>query len=990
MGLIFANNSSASVTSGGTTTSDTSWTVGSVAGFPTTLAAGQYFHIADSALPSEKIKVTGITGGGPTYTWTVVRGDEGSTAASHSSPFNVQQVVSSGDFGTFTQTFNVKSYGAKGDDSTDDTTAIQNAINACITAGGGIVYFPAGTYKVTSTLTATSSGNLNVYLYGDGPLVTIIDCHNGSATDCVRYYSSATGGDDGGGIANLAIYGANAVAGCTGLHAGDVNDFHLDNVYVSNFSGTGGIGIHFDNQYAWMELLKGRVYVWSNTTGVVFDVSGSGTTSTGSYARLMLDIIFSDSYYNGDGVVLQNGATPYDGHLGIYGNFNKYTSALTNAVLRVTGTTPAGHAITGNSTYSQMLNMEIVVGVECNNGSGTNYPSTMLFGSTGNNVLTNCYGSLNYNGFTATPSGSYNSVWPFTGTVTGDSVLERCVGTPQNNTFNTAGGLAVGNWTSAATLSNGSTITTLNNSLARVTNSGAVTGIILQQGNEDGNVVTVVNQGTGAVTFAAVGTSHVVGGVSNVIAPGGSQQFAYDGLVNSEWYAVNLAVGPFNVMTYGATGNGSTDDTTAIQAAITACINAGGGTVYFPAGTYKISSTLNIHPTVITNNMCQSVVLRGDGAQSTVIMSYVTGAATSWYVANNGNPSYSSGTGLRDICIDGTNAGNSSYGIVVGDMEGLHFERFMVRYFTGTSSIGLWHYNQYSWTEEAHFQGWIEKCTTAVHFSSNATNGGTNSFGYCDFDYTLYQGYTGNYDGVSLDGTVGAQPYHGSMRLRGNFNSSSSALTSAVVRLSNGATIEGMRFEWMLECNTGSGTTSKPTTIIMDSTSVVQGCYGILDFSYGGSSSAFTPASIATAGSFQFSGPISADSNLAAAGGYDKWTNAFISNPFGYGNAGTGGTVTQSTSKSTSVTLSKACGQVTMNSAALASATIVSFTLTNTLIAATDVLILNHVSGGTPGSYTLNAQCGSGAATINVRNNTGGSLSEAIVISFVLIKASTS
>lgn len=101
---------------------------------------------------------------------------------------------------------------------------------------------------------------------------------------------------------------------------------------------------------------------------------------------------------------------------------------------------------------------------------------------------------------------------------------------------------------------------------------------------------------------------------------------------------------------------------------------------------------------------------------------------------------------------------------------------------------------------------------------------------------------------------------------------------------------------------------------------------------------------------------------------------------------GAGGTVTQATSKATGVTLSKFSGAITMNAAALAAATIVSFVLTNTNIAATDVLVLNHISGGTIGSYTLNAQAAAGTATINVRNNTAGSLSDAIVIQFVLIK----
>ena len=102
---------------------------------------------------------------------------------------------------------------------------------------------------------------------------------------------------------------------------------------------------------------------------------------------------------------------------------------------------------------------------------------------------------------------------------------------------------------------------------------------------------------------------------------------------------------------------------------------------------------------------------------------------------------------------------------------------------------------------------------------------------------------------------------------------------------------------------------------------------------------------------------------------------------------GDGDAITQSTSKSTGVTLSKKCGQITLNGAALAADTTVSFTLTNTTIAATDLLVLNHVSGGTAGAYLLNAQCAAGSASINVRNVTSGSLSEAIIIGFALVKA---
>jgi hypothetical protein len=102
---------------------------------------------------------------------------------------------------------------------------------------------------------------------------------------------------------------------------------------------------------------------------------------------------------------------------------------------------------------------------------------------------------------------------------------------------------------------------------------------------------------------------------------------------------------------------------------------------------------------------------------------------------------------------------------------------------------------------------------------------------------------------------------------------------------------------------------------------------------------------------------------------------------------GAGGVVTQGTNKATAVTLSKSTGQITLNAAALAASTTVSFTLTNTVIEAGDILVMNHISGGTAGSYLLNAQSAAGSASINVRNISLGSLSEAIVIAFAVIKA---
>ena len=116
-------------------------------------------------------------------------------------------------------------------------------------------------------------------------------------------------------------------------------------------------------------------------------------------------------------------------------------------------------------------------------------------------------------------------------------------------------------------------------------------------------------------------------------------------------------------------------------------------------------------------------------------------------------------------------------------------------------------------------------------------------------------------------------------------------------------------------------------------------------------------------------------------------TVSSASGGIGY-STGAGGTVTQATSKSTGVTLNAASGQITMNGAALAAGATVTFTLTNSSIAATDVVIPNIKSVATVGAYrhpSVDA-IAAGSCQISITNGSGGSLSEAIVLQFVVIK----
>lgn len=58
--------------------------------------------------------------------------------------------------------FDVTEYGAKGDGLTNDVTAIQSALDACHSAGGGTVFFPTGTYLIKNQLICYSNQNIDL------------------------------------------------------------------------------------------------------------------------------------------------------------------------------------------------------------------------------------------------------------------------------------------------------------------------------------------------------------------------------------------------------------------------------------------------------------------------------------------------------------------------------------------------------------------------------------------------------------------------------------------------------------------------------------------------------------------------------------------------------------------------------------------------------------------------------------------------------------
>jgi len=117
-------------------------------------------------------------------------------------------------------------------------------------------------------------------------------------------------------------------------------------------------------------------------------------------------------------------------------------------------------------------------------------------------------------------------------------------------------------------------------------------------------------------------------------------------------------------------------------------------------------------------------------------------------------------------------------------------------------------------------------------------------------------------------------------------------------------------------------------------------------------------------------------------------TGKFTSSGGGLGySTGAGGTVTQLTSKSTGVTLNKLSGQITMNNASLAANGEAVFTLTNSFIEATDVVVVSLANSVSAGRYMVGVATTSAGSCQIIITNLSSVASEAPVINFAVIKA---
>ncbi|MFF8980170.1 glycosyl hydrolase family 28-related protein [Streptomyces cellulosae] len=182
----------------------------------------------------------GVTGmwadaGGGTRAWMAARnaGDGGEAAA-----------------GSVRDWLNVKDYGAVGDNATDDTAAIQSALNAC--PMGGIVYLPAGAYRTSAPLTippavtlqGTHTNLMTVPNLTDPPCyIKPLAAFTGNAV--ISLVDAATGGystiSAEHRILNVMIDGSDLVdPGIDGIRAaGNIQNVGLRDVTVRRVTGAG-------------------------------------------------------------------------------------------------------------------------------------------------------------------------------------------------------------------------------------------------------------------------------------------------------------------------------------------------------------------------------------------------------------------------------------------------------------------------------------------------------------------------------------------------------------------------------------------------------------------------------------------------------------------------------------------------------------------------------------------------------------------------------
>jgi len=187
----------------------------------------------------------------------------------------------------------------------------------------------------------------------------------------------------------------------------------------------------------------------------------------------------------------------------------------------------------------------------------------------------------------------------------------------------------------------------------------------------------------------------------------------------------------FNITDFGATANDATDDTSAIEDALTACGKAGGGTVFIPAGTFIISRHGPESPIL---EVPANTTLKGEGTASIIKFDDAVNKGNFWRMIGAPVATGTKNVHIRDLHLDGSNT-HPKY----------------VKGKTPEHNSGLWFYNK------KHV---IENVTVTNVFVENFS-GDCMAFSYNCRGITVRDCTLRNFvrQGIQMGGSEGSRDY---------------------------------------------------------------------------------------------------------------------------------------------------------------------------------------------------------------------------------------
>jgi polygalacturonase len=130
---------------------------------------------------------------------------------------------------------NVLDYGADPTGAADSTSAIQAAINS-FASGRGTVWFPIGTFKVTSTITVTQN---RIHLVGAGSWATQILFVPTANDTCIELSNGAAVLYQGS-VVGMSFYSEDSTYAKTALEISDVSGYNIEDIVVGGNVVSGG------------------------------------------------------------------------------------------------------------------------------------------------------------------------------------------------------------------------------------------------------------------------------------------------------------------------------------------------------------------------------------------------------------------------------------------------------------------------------------------------------------------------------------------------------------------------------------------------------------------------------------------------------------------------------------------------------------------------------------------------------------------------------